>query len=131
MPVKRRPCSKCGKNRAEKFYTSTRGRVCSTCRRSSARAGARDARLQATYGITQAEYEQRLAKQGGKCAICGGTRRTNLDVDHDHAKERAGIPTRDTIRGLLCRRCNKLLASVRDKPEVLRAAAEYLERWAA
>jgi len=44
-----------------------------------------DRRLQRKYGITLVEYNQILAKQGGKCAICGrppGDRR--LAVDHEH-----------------------------------------------
>lgn len=54
-------------------------------------------------GITQEQYETRLAAQGGGCWFCG--RRADeengkcfLSVDHDHA---TGRP-----RGLLCLGCN-------------------------
>ncbi|MFJ4093458.1 endonuclease VII domain-containing protein [Kitasatospora sp. NPDC089913] len=75
----------------------------------------------ATYGLTSEEYSLLLAAQGGRCAICQETRRGNLAVDHCH--------TTEAIRGLLCNRCNgQLLArGARDRPEVLRRAADYLE----
>lgn len=59
----------------------------------------RDQRYRSRYGITLADYDQMLADQGGKCAIC--ERELSLDVDHDH----------DTgeVRGLLCRGCNMRL----------------------
>jgi hypothetical protein len=80
-----------------------------------------------TYGITQAEYEEQYAKQEGRCLICRGYRRV-LDIDHDHALEKAGVPPRHTIRGLLCRSCNKALANFRDNVARFRAAADYLEK---
>jgi hypothetical protein len=117
----RRPCAKCGTNRHIKFYVSERGRVCSFCRKKRTVLASRDVRLQETYGITEAEYQQLLAAQGGACAICRGTRRENLDVDHCHRTS--------LIRGLLCRRCNRrLLPASQDKPERLRAAIEYLNQ---
>lgn len=127
MAEARRPCSKCSKNRAERFFVSERGRVCSTCRKASSRGHSRNARLQATYGISQADYEALRAVQGDACAGCGGWRKV-YDIDHDHALEKQGVMPRHTVRGLLCRSCNKTLAVVRDKPERLRALADYLER---
>jgi hypothetical protein len=85
-------------------------------------------RLQRTYGISEQDVRRMLDEQGGVCAICGGQQRnsrwrsTMLCVDHDHATGR--------VRGLLCNNCNTLLGSVKDRPEVLRAAADYLERYA-
>ncbi|WP_245627891.1 endonuclease VII domain-containing protein [Actinomadura oligospora] len=74
----------------------------------------------ATYGLERGEYDQLLAAQGGVCAICGQPRAQRLSVDHCH---KAGY-----VRGLLCRMCNgRLLTAARDRPEVLRAAADYLE----
>ncbi|MFD8018938.1 endonuclease VII domain-containing protein [Streptomyces lavendulae] len=116
---------KCGKNRSEKFFTSSRGKVCSTCRKTSRRQAARNTRIQSTYGLSADDYGQLFAAQDGKCAICRETRKTNLAVDHCHKTE--------AIRGLLCARCNgQLLArGARDRPEVLRRAADYLESYPA
>ncbi|MFB7027166.1 MULTISPECIES: endonuclease VII domain-containing protein [unclassified Streptomyces] len=120
-----RECTKCGKNRSERFYTSSRGKICSSCRKSSRRQASRNARLQATYGLSAEDYKRLLEAQGGKCAICRETRKTNLAVDHCHKTE--------AVRGLLCARCNgQLLArGARDRPDVLRRAADYLEDYPA
>lgn len=128
MTAKRRLCAKCGKNRAERFYVGPRGRVCSFCRKRRAQIASRGVRLQETYGITEDEFQAILDHQGGVCAICKGERSYNLDTDHDHALEKAGLPMRDTVRGALCRQCNRrILRSVRDSIVLLRAAIAYLE----
>lgn len=120
MAVARRPCGKCGRNRAEKFFKSPRGRVCVTCQRTRSRTTSHAARINKTYGITADEYAAILAAQNGVCAICKQTRSYRLNVDHRHSD---GV-----VRGLLCRLCNgRLLTAARDRPEVLRAAADYLE----
>lgn len=124
--VKRRACSKCGKNRAEKFYVSARGRVCSFCRKGRTRDYNKDERLQETYGITLDEWQQILDLQGGVCAICLG-KRVNYDTDHDHGLEKAGVEKRHTVRGLLCKRCNRrLLPACLDRIDILQRAISYL-----
>lgn len=99
--------------------------MCETCRKGTRRDASRNSRLQSTYGLSSAEYHLLFESQDGRCAICKETRRTNLAVDHCHKTE--------AIRGLLCQRCNgQLLArGARDRPEVLRAAADYLEDYPA
>ena len=74
----------------------------------------------ATYGITGVQYDQLLAFQDGKCAICLGTpRQKRLAVDHDHVT--------GAVRGGLCRRCNnRLLGSAHDDVEILQRAIDYL-----
>ncbi|MFD5050452.1 MULTISPECIES: endonuclease VII domain-containing protein [Streptomyces] len=115
-----RTCAKCERNRAEKFFTSSRGRVCASCRKKTRSKASHSARVQATYGLGPGEYDELFRLQGGKCAICGGTRKQRLSVDHCHKT--------NLVRGLLCRMCNgRLLTAARDRPEVLRAAADYLE----
>jgi len=127
VPERRRPCGKCGKNRAERFFTP-RGRICMFCKRDKRRRSTKDRRLNETYGISMEDYDRILALQGGKCAICKGTRKV-YDVDHDHAAERDGLPTRMTVRGLLCRRCNKrLLPASKDDVQILANAIVYLQR---
>lgn len=128
MAPKRRPCARCGVNRDEKFYVSSRGRVCLYCRKGRSQLASRAQRLWESYGITEAEFNAVLAFQGGVCAICKGRRTYNLDWDHDHALERAGLPLRDTGRGCLCKNCNRrVLRAARDSIEILEAAIEYLK----
>jgi len=50
------------------------------------------------------------------CTICGDG--GDLVVDHDHKK--------NTIRGMLCNRCNKGLGLFRDDPDLLEYARIYL-----
>ncbi|MEV3860730.1 endonuclease VII domain-containing protein [Streptomyces sp. NPDC050095] len=114
-----RRCARCEKNRAERFFTP-KGRVCSTCKKSSRRRASHEARVTRTYGLAPGEYQALMEYQGHVCAICKQTRSYRLDVDHDH---KSGL-----VRGLTCRLCNRrILSGARDEPEVLRNAAAYLE----
>lgn len=125
--MKRRLCGRCGRQRAETFFTSARGRICVTCQRNGRRRGQRAKRVFETYDITLEEYELLHKLQGGVCAICKGTRKGNFDIDHDHKLEKASGSTRVSVRGLLCKRCNRrLLPACLDDPEILRRAVEYL-----
>jgi hypothetical protein len=76
-----------------------------------------------SYGLTLDQYHALFEQQGERCAVCRivilpmgrGTH-----IDHDH--------TTDKVRGLLCNECNLGLGKFKDRPDVLRAAATYLER---
>ncbi|MFD7336646.1 endonuclease VII domain-containing protein [Streptomyces violascens] len=115
-----RVCARCQRNRARRFYTSDRGRVCEACRKKARSKASHETRVQQTYGLGPGEYDALFAAQGGRCAICAGTRKQRLSVDHCHRSQ--------LVRGLLCRMCNgRLLTAARDRPETLRAAASYLE----
>ncbi len=72
------------------------------------------------YGITLTEYEARLKSQNGVCAICGGTDKTNLAIDHCHAT--------GNVRGLLCHQCNRALGGFKDDPSILANAIKYLTK---
>jgi hypothetical protein len=73
------------------------------------------------YGLSAAEYEALLARQGGRCAACRRKpkRKRRLEVDHCHVTGR--------VRGLLCNRCNTMLGMGDDDPDRLRAGIAYLE----
>jgi len=118
--MSRRPCKTCGRNRAARFFVSDAGTVCTDCQRAKRSASAHARRVQTTYGLTAEQYDALLAHQDGRCAICRGRRPYRLNVDHDHS---SGL-----VRGLLCRRCNRLLRDVRDQHAVLDGAARYLLR---
>ena len=74
------------------------------------------------YGLTLEEYCQMLEDQEGSCAICGRsfTKEFYPNVDHNH--------TTSKVRGLLCTPCNRGLGLFQDNPDILRAAATYLEK---
>lgn len=84
------------------------------------KAKARENKFQLRYKIGTAEYQARLERQDGVCAVCQRPPSTTLHVDHDHAT--------GAVRDLLCSACNSILGHSRENPAVLRAAANYLER---
>lgn len=80
------------------------------------------------FGITRQKYADLFHSQNGVCAICfkpeTATRKgviKALAVDHDHQT--------GEVRGLLCSDCNTGIGKLKDDPEVLRNAADYLERF--
>lgn len=78
----------------------------------------------ANWGLSEGQYDAMLEAQSGGCAICGEpcTSGRSLAVDHDHQT--------GAIRGLLCGDCNRAIGTMRDSPQRLRSAADYLERHA-
>lgn len=111
--------------------------MCSTCQAETRKRTTRARFLEQEWGLTIEEYEKLLDLQGGVCAICGGGRRYNLDIDHDHDEERAllklgyehRLARRYSIRGLLCKRCNRrLLPASMNSDEILFRAAAYVKR---
>lgn len=126
--VAKNPCSRCGgpKNVGDGYRCQKCRRKADARKRASAKAHAR--RILETYGITADEYTLILAHQDGVCYICRrapGAKR--LAVDHDHRG--VGAPVRDTVRGLLCRNCNRfVLGHLGDDAAALRRAITYLRR---
>jgi hypothetical protein len=75
-------------------------------------------------GMTQEQYDAKLAAQDGLCAICRlphgralAGRSKDLAIDHDHATGQ--------LRGLLCDDCNIGLGLFHDDPQRLMNAALY------
>src|SRR5438270_165354 len=78
------------------------------------------------YGLTPETYEELLASQNYVCAICGtdnwGGPKGTPCVDHDHVTE--------TVRGLLCIKCNSSISYLKESVEILENAIAYLRsRW--
>ena len=94
--------------------------------RNITRRASRKSAVKRRYGLSLADVESRLASQNHECAICQRPIRTTSErstdqavIDHSHDTDR--------VRGLLCGACNVGLGHFQDRPEVLRAAADYLE----
>lgn len=137
-------CPKCRKSKPlSMFWTRRDGRPASRCKACSVEANrawraskpdyerlryagqkteTRERHLVRKYGVDLAGYAAMLAAQNGACAICGASEQSQKDgvfhVDHCHATGR--------VRGLLCRGCNHMLGHLKDDPEKLRRAIEYL-----
>jgi hypothetical protein len=112
--------------------------LCDTCwkaRRKRRRFQGRVGAVRRQFGWSEAELgalrdaQRRLyaADDRVRCP-CGRPidRTKEPAVDHDHAKERRGVPTRDTVRGLLCSNCNRFLGTIGDRPEALIALALHV-----
>ncbi|MFJ8208086.1 endonuclease VII domain-containing protein [Streptomyces sp. NPDC096033] len=97
----------------------------------SCRSCGRDTQRKVLYRLAPGRYAEMLASQGGVCAICKQADGAGyaLSVDHDHGCCPDATGTcGDCVRGLVCSACNHGLGKFRDSPELLRAAAAYLER---
>lgn len=80
------------------------------------------------YGITVEDYRGMVARQEGRCAICGELPKgdghgasSRLHVDHDHRAHRN--------RGLLCGRCNQGIGYFNEDPALFQAAVDYLGKY--
>jgi hypothetical protein len=78
--------------------------------------------LKKKYGLSLEQYEAMSEAQGHSCAICGGHREQEhtgkLIVDHCHAT--------GAVRGLLCNTCNRGIGLLKDDPQLLSHALNYL-----
>lgn len=87
----------------------------------------KSADLKKSYGVDIDWYERKYKEQNGACAVCLEPEKAKikgrpfqLAVDHCHATGK--------VRSLLCSACNTAIGSFKDDPNLLRKAAEYLER---
>lgn len=112
------------------MYTDSNGKIvieCKPCAKRKYKSRASQLRanhLQRKFGISLEQYDQMLAEQDGKCAVCGttdpgGNGGSNFHVDHCHITGK--------IRKLLCRDCNSCLGQAGDDPVLLRKLAGYVE----
>lgn len=82
-------------------------------------------RLKTIYGITIEQYDQILVDQKYKCAIEACPNMLDLGrathLDHSHTGDMK-------VRGILCAGCNKGLGHFNDSAEILRSAADYINK---
>jgi len=96
---------------AKKYSATLAGKVAS-----------KRASLKKRYGITLEQYDELLAKQHNRCAICGRHQaglRVSLAVDHNHSTGK--------LRGLLCDMCNRGMGLLRESTDLLVKAINYLK----
>lgn len=87
------------------------------------KTNARKYKLRDSYNITPVEYDQLLKAQNLQCAICQTDKPTGrwkvFAVDHCH--------TTGKVRGLLCNECNRGMGLLKDSPDLLQKALNYLK----
>lgn len=87
--------------------------------------------LKRDYGLSESDFHALYHQQGSTCAVCQealllngllsiGPVSERCCVDHSHETGK--------VRGLVHQRCNLVLGNAKDSPDILRAAAVYLER---
>jgi hypothetical protein len=82
----------------------------------------------ANYGMTIADYDALLLKQGGGCAVCKtkktGTRNHFFCVDHRHVDGYDALVAEEKrrhVRGLLCVTCNLVAGKLEEFPGAFEA----------
>lgn len=74
-----------------------------------------------SYGISVDQYNYLFKIQKGVCYICQEKElKKSLGIDHDHKTGK--------VRGLLCSKCNTAIGLLKDDPELLTRAQNYLTR---
>jgi hypothetical protein len=116
-------CRKCDRTLPLASFTANKRRnttasdglatCCKACRALQGRAG----HLKRQYGTTIDERQVLADGQFGICPIC--LKPGPEQVDHDHETGR--------VRGVLCFSCNAALGQFKDRPDVIRRAAGYVE----
>lgn len=130
--IKKPPhCSSCGETDIAKFYVDKNGvrtnKVCRECHKTKCKERwhgrswlDRWASRNYKYGVSKEFLLNTYEAQGGKCKICGAEPKTQrgLHVDHCH---KTGV-----VRGLLCHGCNTGIGAMKENPEILQNAIDYL-----
>lgn len=124
-------CTKCGETKPAtvEFFHRHRDGLTGQCKRCKNRAKYDERRKDPNYHRKRAErkswgragvYEELVYQQGERCAVCGTSDNggVRLCVDHSHD---TGV-----VRGLLCRACNLAIGWLKDDPELLLAAHDYV-----
>ena len=110
------------------YYNSKRPNRSNEGFPSHTREAKRRARLKG-LGWTSELWDKTWEGQKGTCCICG--KPLNLDMkqnesracaDHKHIE-----PPRP--RGILCTNCNAMIGQAKEDPSILRAGAEYIEKF--
>lgn len=126
-----RTCKECGEEKELSAFPQNRPgsfrNTCKSCYADKSRKWREDNpdymwayNLWRNYQVTVGDYMKMWEQQGYRCCICEyDYDKEDLCVDHDHE---TGL-----VRGLLCSNCNIGLGMFEDNPQILRAAADYLE----
>ena len=83
----------------------------------------REYNLKNKYNLTPEQYNQILANQDNKCAICNEPfkNKRNIHVDHNHLTGK--------VRGLLCSNCNTGIGLFKEDKSILKSAIGYLAKY--
>lgn len=90
-------------------------------RKEEIRKRQRQYRLKRQYSLSAEQFTDMFQRQGNACALCkSSTTAHHWAVDHNHKT--------GAVRAILCHNCNVGIGHLQDNPELLRSAANYIER---
>jgi hypothetical protein len=78
----------------------------------------RERQLRARYGLTLEDYDRLFLMGRGRCWLCKRRWHRHLYVDHSHHT--------NTVRGLLCAKCNTLVGQIETCGAPAAAVAKYI-----
>ena len=122
-------CSKCHEWKSPELFNKNKNQVsglnyaCKPC----TKVHTRKYNLPAKYGISPAQFAEKVIAQEGKCACCSvlfeseGNHNTRPCVDHNH--------TTNEVRDILCGKCNLAAGNVADSSFKAEQLAAYLKKW--
>jgi hypothetical protein len=118
-------CKECKKAVSREWSRNNPDKVREHGRKRVESGAHRTYQLKKKYQLTDAQYWDMLADQGGCCAICEteepGRGNKYFVVDHDHGTGK--------VRGLLCNNCNRVLGLFGDSIETIESAIAYLDHY--
>ena len=117
-------CTKCGvekplseyyKNSSQKSGLQSKCKPCHEKSKMKSKVGA--------YGLTLEQYDMLFIEQNNCCAICNKkfTSKKHTHIDHCHTTKK--------VRALLCHGCNTAIGLLKESPEILKSALNYLEKY--
>lgn len=112
-------CKPCALQRVKKWQKDNPERYEENWKRST-HGRDRLRRKAVEYNISVEDLQRLYDNADGKCEICGNGPKRWLVIDHCHNSTK--------VRGIICEQCNQALGLFKDNPEVMRAAALYIER---
>ena len=129
-------CPKCGEQKPlsdfhkDKNSKDGKSRLCANCATKQSKEWyrknpntKRNARLLREYGISLQDFDDMVANQNGKCAVCQNAFKNSVDtcVDHNHATGQ--------IRALLCNHCNRAIGLFKESIDSMKSAVKYLKKY--
>lgn len=113
-------CIKCLRELDESLFSKSSGAnfLRPECRECNNRLAKERKQLREEYGYPEDGYICPICLRNEKEASGSGGRAATWVVDHDHKT--------NTFRGFLCHSCNRSIGQLKDDPEVLWRAIEYL-----
>lgn len=134
LPLRRRftattkYCPKCDTWLPNEFFNKSRKEVsgltsyCKPCTRRHV--------VHQKFGLTAEEHNALLKKQNYRCGNkgCGEIVDRSSDIDHDRHCCPSDLKTcGNCVRGILCKRCNKVLGFASDDITLLQGSIDYLK----